>query len=86
MNGFVSYILGLCQKKEGTEVEFKSELGGFPGRSRKKTRKEIRYEIKEIIRENPEVSIATLTKTIGVTPKSVEWHISKMEGGDEVIV
>ena len=31
MKGFVPYILGLCQKKEGTEVEFKSALGGFPG-------------------------------------------------------
>ena len=31
MKGFVSYILGLCQKKEGAEVEFKSALGGFPG-------------------------------------------------------
>ena len=31
MKGFVSYILGLCRKKEGTEVEFKSALGGFPG-------------------------------------------------------
>ncbi len=30
MKGFVPYILGLCQKKEGTEVEFKSALGGFP--------------------------------------------------------
>ena len=31
MKGCVPYILGLCQKKEGTEVEFKSALGGFPG-------------------------------------------------------
>lgn len=31
MKGFETYILKLCRKKEGTEVEFKSALGGFPG-------------------------------------------------------
>ena len=31
MKGFMAYILGLCLKREGTEIEFKSTLGGFPG-------------------------------------------------------
>ena len=31
MKDFKTYILELCEKKEGTEVEFKSAKGGFPG-------------------------------------------------------
>ena len=31
MKDFRTYILELCEKKEGTEVEFKSAKGGFPG-------------------------------------------------------
>ena len=31
MKDFKTYILELCAKKEGTEVEFKSARGGFPG-------------------------------------------------------
>ncbi len=31
MKDFRSYILSLCGKKEGCEVEFKSSKGGFPG-------------------------------------------------------
>ena len=31
MNTFVSYIRNLCKAKEGTEIEFKSAKGGFPG-------------------------------------------------------
>ena len=31
MKDFRTYILGLCGKKEGYEVEFKGAKGGFPG-------------------------------------------------------
>ena len=31
MKDFKTYILELCEKKEGTEGEFKSAKGGFPG-------------------------------------------------------
>ncbi len=31
MKSFEKYILDLCRKREGTEVEFKSAAGGFPG-------------------------------------------------------
>ena len=31
MKDFKTYLLELCEKKEGTELEFKSAKGGFPG-------------------------------------------------------
>ena len=39
-----------------------------------------RIKIREIIGRNPEVTIQEMAKEIGVTPKTIEWHIAKMKG------
>lgn len=39
-----------------------------------------RVKIREIIGRNPEVTIQEMAKEIGVTPKTIEWHIAKMKG------
>ena len=45
-----------------------------------KTRVKTRIIIREIIGRNPEVTIQEMAKEIGVTPKTIEWHIAKMKG------
>ncbi|MBO7575139.1 MAG: winged helix-turn-helix transcriptional regulator [Bacteroidales bacterium] len=45
-----------------------------------KTRVKTRIKIREIIGRNPEVTIQEMAKEIGVTPKTIEWHIAKMKG------
>ncbi|MBO6307689.1 MAG: winged helix-turn-helix transcriptional regulator [Oribacterium sp.] len=45
-----------------------------------KTRVNTRIKIREIIGRNPEVTIQEMAKEIGVTPKTIEWHIAKMKG------
>ena len=92
MKGFVSYILGLCQKKEGTEVEFKSALGGFPGsfwetysafvntkESGQKSRLKSGQKIVELMRKNPSITIAELVAELGMSRSGVNKQIAKLK-------
>ena len=50
------------------------------GTENEETRVKTRVKIREIIGRNPEVTILEMAKEIGVTPKTIEWHIAKMKG------
>ena len=39
-----------------------------------------RVKIKEIMRVNPKVTIPEIASEIGVSVKTIEWHLSKMKG------
>lgn len=44
------------------------------------TRVKTRVKIKEIIRANPKVTIPEMASEIGVSVKTIEWHLAKMKG------
>lgn len=47
---------------------------------RVKTRVKTRVKIKEMMRVNPKVTIPEMASEIGVSVKTIEWHLAKMKG------
>ena len=47
---------------------------------RVKTRVKTRVKIREIMRKNPRVTIPEMASEIGVSVKTIEWHLAKMKG------
>ena len=47
---------------------------------RVKTRVKTRVKIREIMRRNPRVTIPEMASEIGVSVKTIEWHLAKMKG------
>ena len=45
-----------------------------------KTRVKTRVKIREIMRKNPRVTIPEMASEIGVSVKTIEWHLAKMKG------
>lgn len=47
---------------------------------RVKTRGKTRVKIREMMRANPKVTIPEMAAEIGVSVKTIEWHLAKMKG------
>jgi predicted HTH transcriptional regulator len=47
---------------------------------RVKTRVKTRVKIREMMRVNPRVTIPEMAAEIGVSAKTIEWHLAKMKG------
>jgi ATP-dependent DNA helicase RecG len=50
-----------------------------PEETREKTREKTREIILELIAKNPQITTAQLADAIGITPKGVEWQISRLK-------
>lgn len=70
-------------------VELTLRIGqptGSPGKEseseeiRLKTRGKTRVKIREMMRANPKVTIPEMAAEIGVSVKTIEWHLAKMKG------
>ena len=48
-------------------------------KTRVQTREKTRVIILELIAENPQITTAQLADAIGITPKGVEWQITRLK-------
>ena len=50
------------------------------GTENEEIRVKTRVKIREIMRKNPRVTIPEMASEIGVSVKTIEWHLAKMKG------